>query len=428
MKPIKLCFLAFILLFCICGCSNADSEEESMSGTDATEDVSVSIEANDAIATIENIPQDMTVDYGQGPITMYGYQCLYSDAERRLYFTIDQHVKELVPTPFIVDESIDINRLSQVVDIYTLDHPEVFWIDESLNVESYESAEHSFCLRYNCEGEELEKRKKEMEERISHFLASIPENDSVFDKELMINDYLIDLCEYDNEAAKDDVYVARNEIYSYGALIEHLANCEGYSKAAKLLLDRVGINNVLVNGISSDNVPHIWNAVQIDDNWYYLDVTNNDVESLSLSKQFRHHIYFNVTEQYDDIVGAIDAVYGGEVDKKLVLHNLFVPECTAIEENYFYKTCEQISTSDYQKIVQKTADAARAGENHFAFIVDESSDYEDFWKWLYDDQHYRDLVLSVNQLNEDDPKVEIKLLPNCYKSYRVIWINLDYSE
>lgn len=48
MKPQKLCFLAFVLLFCICGCSNSVSEEESMSGTDATEDVSVSIEANDA--------------------------------------------------------------------------------------------------------------------------------------------------------------------------------------------------------------------------------------------------------------------------------------------------------------------------------------------------------------------------------------------
>ena len=61
-------------------------------------------------------------------------------------------------------------------------------------------------------------------------------------------------------------------------------------------------------------------------------------------------------------------------------------------------------------------------------IVDEDSDYEDFWRWLYDDGHYRDLVLSVNQLNEDNPKVEIKNWPNCYKSYRVIWINLDYGK
>lgn len=428
MKPVNSFVFALFISLCIAGCSRSVPLDESTQGTDVSEAVSMSEESSVAAVTTESMPQDMAVDYGQGPITMYGYQCLFDDAERKLYSTIDQHVKELVPSPFTVDVSIDVNRLQQIIDIYTLDHPEVFWIDEALNVESHDAAAHSYCLRYNCREEELEKRKQEMEEEITRFLDSIPKDASDFDKELMINDYLVDLCEYDSDAPKDDVYVARNEIYSYGALIDHLVNCEGYSKAAKLLLDRVGINNVLVSGVTPDNLPHIWNAVELAGDWYYLDVTNNDVESPDVPDQFRHHIYFNVTEQHYHLIESIEAVYGGEVNEKLALHNLFVPECTAVEENYFYKTCEQLSTSDYQKIVQKTADAAKAGEDHFAFIVDEDSDYEDFWRWLYDDGHYRDLVLSVNQLNEDNPKVEIKNWPNCYKSYRVIWINLDFED
>ena len=428
MKPTSLCLLLIILLLCIAGCSRSFPLDESTQGTDVSDAVSMSEESSVAAVTTESMPQDMAVDYGQGPITMYGYQCLFDDAERKLYSTIDQHVKELVPSPFTVDVSIDVNRLQQVIDIYTLDHPEVFWIDESLNVEVHDLASHSYCLRYNCREEELEKRKQEMEGEITQFLDSIPKDASDFDKELMINDYLVDLCEYDSDASKDDVYVARNEIYSYGALIDHLVNCEGYSKAAKLLLDRTGINNVLVGGMSRDNVPHIWNAVELAGDWYYLDVTNNDVESPDVPDQFRHHVYFNVTEQHYSFIDSIDAVYGGAVNEKLALHNLFVPECTAVEENYFYKTCEQISTSDYQKIVQKTADAAQAGEDHFAFIVDEASDYEHFRSWISDDQHYIDLLLSVNELNGDYPKIETQVPSNYYKSYRVIWINLKYSE
>lgn len=57
--------------------------------------------------------------------------------------------------------------------------------------------------------------------------------------------------------------------------------CEGYARAFKVLCDRLGIPCVLTEGYSrSENSGktelHMWNYVQVDGNWYAVDVTWND--------------------------------------------------------------------------------------------------------------------------------------------------------
>lgn len=57
--------------------------------------------------------------------------------------------------------------------------------------------------------------------------------------------------------------------------------CEGYARAFKVLCDEVGIPCVLVDGhaknsADSDGEAHMWNYVQMGDNWYAVDVTWND--------------------------------------------------------------------------------------------------------------------------------------------------------
>ena len=239
----------------------------------------------------ENIESEVFYMEGHQNVRLYGYESLFSEAERDAYSTIDQHVRELYLPAFQEDESVDVSRLSVITDIYTMDHPEVFWIDEELNIE-YGGKSGCFRLRYNCEGEELSARQEEMEKVVSGFLHGVRSSATDFEKEVRINDFLIDICDYDFLAGSDELYCARNEIHSYGAFADHLVNCEGYAKAAKVLLDRMDINNVLVVGreISGQKAPHIWNAVEIEGDWYYLDVTNNYVESDN--PYLRNYLYF----------------------------------------------------------------------------------------------------------------------------------------
>lgn len=57
--------------------------------------------------------------------------------------------------------------------------------------------------------------------------------------------------------------------------------CEGYARAFKVICDRLSIPCVLVDGLaastpSSGGGAHMWNYVEIDENWYAVDVTWND--------------------------------------------------------------------------------------------------------------------------------------------------------
>ncbi|MCH5323758.1 MAG: immunoglobulin domain-containing protein [Eubacterium sp.] len=67
---------------------------------------------------------------------------------------------------------------------------------------------------------------------------------------------------------------------AYGSLVKGESLCEGYSRAFKTVLDRLGIPCVLVYGVfrHSENVPevHMWTDVMIDGEWYAVDVTMDD--------------------------------------------------------------------------------------------------------------------------------------------------------
>lgn len=75
----------------------------------------------------------------------------------------------------------------------------------------------------------------------------------------------------------------------YGALVKKEAVCEGYARALKTILDKIGIECILVQGIHQSEgaaaVPHMWNYVQIEKQtsarssekvWYAVDATLDD--------------------------------------------------------------------------------------------------------------------------------------------------------
>ncbi len=79
-----------------------------------------------------------------------------------------------------------------------------------------------------------------------------------------------------------NTYYDVNSTYSstaLGALVEPGVVCEGYSKAFKLICDRLDIPCVVVFGNYdvTENVAHMWNDVLMEDgNWYAVDVTWDD--------------------------------------------------------------------------------------------------------------------------------------------------------
>ena len=64
---------------------------------------------------------------------------------------------------------------------------------------------------------------------------------------------------------------------AYGILVNKVGVCQSYSYASKLLLNACGVDSVTLTGYLNGTLPHAWNAVSLDENWYWVDTTNNEL-------------------------------------------------------------------------------------------------------------------------------------------------------
>lgn len=77
-------------------------------------------------------------------------------------------------------------------------------------------------------------------------------------------DWLIDHVSYDPTAPHSQS--------SYGALVEQRALCKGISKAFQLLLHKLRVPCILVEGTLDGQMKHVWNMVHINGQWLHVDV------------------------------------------------------------------------------------------------------------------------------------------------------------
>lgn len=82
----------------------------------------------------------------------------------------------------------------------------------------------------------------------------------------LIHDYIVNNSKYHSAHTEND----KSEI-AYGPLIKGLGICGGYTDAMELMLERLNIKSYKVSSTS-----HIWNAVELDNKWYHLDLTWDD--------------------------------------------------------------------------------------------------------------------------------------------------------
>ena len=90
------------------------------------------------------------------------------------------------------------------------------------------------------------------------------------EKVFYVHEWLVQNIAYDREHLSDDVQDDHN---LRGTLLEGTAVCDGYAKTYALTLRKLGITGVLV---TSKDIGHAWNMVELDGNWYQVDCTWDD--------------------------------------------------------------------------------------------------------------------------------------------------------
>ena len=152
-----------------------------------------------------------------------------------------------------------------------------------------------------------------------------------YGKVIGVHDYLSDTISYDfGERPYDE----------YGAFIEKMAVCQGYSYAFKLCMDICGIDCITVGGTADNGkevLSHAWNMVRLDGRWYHVDVTWDDAYNVNYNGSWCH-MYLGLN---DDIMSR-DHEWSAIVQG---LHGLEeIPVCDDLTY-YYYSAYDKCATS-----------------------------------------------------------------------------------
>ena len=232
------------------------------------------------------------------------YYSKLDEFEKQIYtsiiFAIKDYEEEVIITGFnnnLIQEELN-KKIEYVMNNIFLDHPEIYYVSPEYTM--YTSVENLFngiIIKLNYIYDSKEKMLKEHEKinnEIDNILLNI-KGGNEYELELAIHDYVAKNINY--TIIKDEKLISKNSHNIYNPLIKKEGVCDGLSKTLQILLDKVGIESILVIG-KTDNVAHGWLMVNIDNNWYNLDVTGNKyIADEKNNVEFVSHTYFNVTTE-----------------------------------------------------------------------------------------------------------------------------------
>ena len=283
-KTALVCLMTCAVAFFGCSCSLLeDDNNESSVPVTTSEKSSTSVKT-----TSKPKPTEPCV-YNE-PKTDYAYSTLTDDYVKKLYNQISDNIDSEYEPSFYAEGNLGEYQITQAVEAYKNDHPEVFWLKSYYEYENFDY-ETGIWLTYTMSGDKLVTAKKEFNTAVDTISKSVPYGTEC-EREEYIHNYIINNCDYDEEAAESEG-VQGNENDAYGVFVDGKAVCEGYSKAFQILCNKADIDCIQLMGIvDSDN--HVWNCVKIGGDWYQIDVTWDDVDDFIDERIFHipwgHHI------------------------------------------------------------------------------------------------------------------------------------------
>ena len=410
------CAVAFF--GCSCSLLEDDNNESSVSVT-TSEKSSTSVKT-----TSKPKPTEPCV-YNE-PKTDYAYSTLTDDYVKKLYNQISDNIDSEYEPSFYAEGNLSEYQITQAVEAYKNDHPEVFWLKSYYEYENYDY-ETGIWLTYTMSGDKLVTAKKEFNTAVDTISQSVPYGTEC-EREEYIHNYIINNCDYDEEAAESEE-VQGNENDAYGALVDGKAVCEGYARAFQLLCNKANIDCVLLSG-TADSDNHAWNGVKIGGDWYQIDVTWNDTDG---ENNYAENDYFNLTDDLMFKDHKLSYKYS-ELNSQTYLSvatwcNFYVPKCTAEKYNYFNYKYPTVSDPDNaDDVSQAIANAAKNGDEYFSIVVDKNTDFDYMYDRIMNDGYLYNWISEANEINGYSPR----FAESCYV-YRkdelgVLTVELEYVD
>lgn len=155
---------------------------------------------------------------------------------------------------------------------------------ESLQIGQREDGSIYLLPKYKYTKEEADAKQQEIYSKAVTVLGNTITNDmSMEDKINAIWKYLEDNSSYDYAALEngelhnfETVDKEFNDAFNtYGILCKGVGVCQSYAYTMDLLLNMADVPCISLTGYANKTLPHAWNCINIDNNWYWIDATNN---------------------------------------------------------------------------------------------------------------------------------------------------------
>lgn len=158
------------------------------------------------------------------------------------------------------------------------------------------SVTDDLIIKYRCEysypADKLREYRRQVKTAVKTLSASLwTDADDNYTRVRRIHDHIIDHTRYNTDRDSDI-----GDHTPYGVFVLGRSVCEGYTLAARLLLDAAGIENILVEGTGRDE-NHIWNMVDLDGRYYHLDVTWDDPVGQDKETDYKEYDFFLVSDK-----------------------------------------------------------------------------------------------------------------------------------
>lgn len=283
-----------------------------------------------------------------------------------LYKGIAQKMTE-IPLPY----EISGDSYAKIYCIFEKQESSFFYIDSTYyTAEKIRNAKIVFREDTSC----IDSKIMQLENKADSIVKNAP--DGEYEKILYIHDYITETCKYNTG------YQLEYSSTAYGCLVDGTANCEGYAKAFCYLAGKMGIKSILVTGKTNNGENHAWNQVEIDGDWYNVDITWDDMDNSGGSRK----VYFLCNDE--------------QFGKTHIAENSYFSAfgCFSDKNNYYVKNgLFATNNSEADFIVRREI---TAGNRIIELKFSNSAAYFDFKRDYIENQKIFDIILDSGYSTE----------------------------
>ena len=259
-----------------------------------------------------------------------------SPGERKIYRIIYDGIKS--HNSIAVFDKVEGGSIEKIAKALEYDHPELYYWNNQLIQTKIKGRQMAIKLDYFWNKKEIDKNKPKLEKGIISILSKCKNQyDGDYERFLSIYACMARNISYDyagiHSTEDNDAAYAHTIL---GVFARQKAVCDGISKAFKLVLERSGIDCIVISGKKpgEGNVSlHSWNIVWIDDKPCHVDLT------WAIESSGKKNINY-------DYVGLTDAQIKKDHQIDMVLD---VPKCNYEELDYYVRNNAVIKSSSELK-------------------------------------------------------------------------------